>query len=382
MRKNQRLYDVLRKHGCDNAVLCLPENVLHASGMVNLPNTYAVGFFNWSLPLATVIINVRDEKETLLVADSVLANAKTYSFFENIATYCPYKLEEKLNPAQEYVRGFKAAFYETACEGKTAVEANLPHVIRLAMEEVWHKTEFPDASEVLFASKMVKAPWEVERMKKAAQICDAAFNKLNELSHTGVGRTELELWRDIFGAMVNTAGKNVHTSGELLTGPRTFNSSYPGGPTDRVIELGDVGIMDMSARYMGYWCDCCNIASFGKKNDTQRRLFDVIHNAYQYMMDAIKPGVRACDVYAASEKAYTELGYSCPHYIGHAIGTGLNDMPKIIPCDDTLIEEGMTFSMEPGIYRENMGLRIEKMLIVTKDGCEEFNSFDWGVYEW
>lgn len=332
--------------------------------------------------MATVIINVRDEKETLLIADSVLSNAKKYSFFENITTYCPYKLEEKLNPAQEYVRGFKAAFYETACEGKTAVEANLPHVIRLAMEEVLPKTEFCDASEAMFISKMVKAPWEIERMKRAAQICDAAFNKLNELSHTGVGRTELELWRDIFGAMVNTAGKNVHTSGELLTGPRTFNSSYPGGPTDRVIELGDVGIMDMSARYMGYWCDCCNIASFGKKNDTQRRLFDVIHNAYQYMMDALKPGVRACDVYAASEKAYTELGYSCPHYIGHAIGTGLNDMPKIIPCDDTLIEEGMTFSMEPGIYQENMGLRIEKMLIVTKDGCEEFNSFDWGVYEW
>ena len=63
MKRNQRLYDVLRSCGHDMAVLCLPENVVHASGMVTLPNIYAVGFFNWSLPLATAIINVRDEKE-------------------------------------------------------------------------------------------------------------------------------------------------------------------------------------------------------------------------------------------------------------------------------------------------------------------------------
>lgn len=382
MKKNQRLYDVLSKYGCDTAVLSLPENVLHASGMVNLPNTYAVGFFNWSLPLATVIINVKEQKEVLYIPDSVLQNAKKYSFFENIITYCPYKLEKMLNPAEEYVKGFKEVFKEYGCEGKTAVEPSLPHIIREAIGSVYPKTAFTDASKELFESKMVKAPWEIERMKKAAVICDSAFLKLNELSHDGAGKSELALWREIFGAMVDTAGKNVHISGELVTGERSFNSSYPGGPTDRIVNLGDVGIMDMSVRYMGYWCDCCNVVSFGKRNDVQLRLFNTIYNAYEYMKRALKPGAAASEVYAASEKAYTENGYECPHYIGHAIGTGLNDMPKIIPCDDTVIEEGMTFSMEPGIYKENMGLRIEKMLLVTKDGCEEFNKFNWGVYEW
>lgn len=81
MKKNQRLYDVLSKYGCDTAVLSLPENVLHASGMVNLPNTYAVGFFNWSLPLATVIINVKEQKEVLYIPDSVLQNAKKILLF-------------------------------------------------------------------------------------------------------------------------------------------------------------------------------------------------------------------------------------------------------------------------------------------------------------
>lgn len=90
MKRNQRLYDVLRSCGHDMAVLCLPENVVHASGMVTLPNIYAVGFFNWSLPLATAIINVRDEKEVLYIADSVEGDVPKYSFFEEVRTYHPY----------------------------------------------------------------------------------------------------------------------------------------------------------------------------------------------------------------------------------------------------------------------------------------------------
>ena len=161
-----------------------------------------------------------------------------------------------------------------------------------------------------------------------------------------------------------------------------MNSSYPGGPTGRITRPGDVGLMDMSARYEGYWCDCCNDVSFGGKNKNQLKYFEIVRNAFEYTKAALKPGATASQVFYEAQKAYTEAGFECPHYIGHSIGTGLNDLPKIIPCDNTFIEEGMCFSMEPGIYQENMGLRIEKMLYVTKDGCEEFNSFRWGVYEW
>lgn len=382
MKKNERLYKILRKYHYDMAVLCLPENVVHASGMITLPNIYAVGFFNWSLPLATVVVNVKEEKEVLYIADSVANDVGKYAFVSEVRSYHPYDLNVLMNPAEEYAKGLRDVLKEFGPEqGKIAIEPSLPAAAVNELVSLYGSESLEDASAAIFESKMVKADWEIERMKKAAGMIDAAFGKLNELSHL-VGMDEIDMWEKIFGAMVSEKNGHVHLSGELVTGPRSLNSSYPGGPIHRRTEKGDVGIMDMSARYQGYWCDCCNVVSFGGANETQRKYFEIIHNAYEYMKKALKPGVVASDVYRASEKAYTEAGFACPHYIGHSIGTGLNDMPKIIPCDHTIIEEGMCFSMEPGIYQENMGLRIEKMLYVTADGCEEFNQFDWGVYEW
>ncbi len=382
MKRNQRLYDVLRSCGHDMAVLCLPENVVHASGMVTLPNIYAVGFFNWSLPLATAIINVRDEKEVLYIADSVEGDVPKYSFFEEVRTYHPYDMYQQMNPPEEFQKGFEDAIAEVGFDGADiAVEPNIPRAALQAIERVLPGAKFSDASCAIFKSKMVKAQWEIDRMKKAAGVIDAAFCKLNSLSHLS-GLSELEMWKEVFGAMVDQAGGHVQISGELVTGPGSMNSSYPGGPTGRITRPGDVGLMDMSARYEGYWCDCCNVVSFGGKNKNQLKYFEIVRNAFEYTKAALKPGATASQVFYEAQKAYTEAGFECPHYIGHSIGTGLNDLPKIIPCDNTFIEEGMCFSMEPGIYQENMGLRIEKMLYVTKDGCEEFNSFRWGVYEW
>ena len=381
MRKNERLYDVFKRRGYDMVVLSQPENVLHATGMVTLPNIYAVGFFNWSLPLATFIADLRNDKELLIIADSVAGDVKKYAFTKEVRTFHPYDLSVEMHPANEYEKAVREAVYELGGGARIAVEPSLTMAAQRAIKAVLPDAELIDASEAIFESKAIKAPWEIERMKKAASVVDAAFIKLNELSHSA-GREELAMWRDIFGAMVDDAGEHVQISGELVTGPRSFDSSYPGGPAHRVTEAGDVGIMDMSARFDGYWCDCCNVVSFGKKNDTQRRLFDVIYNAYEYMRKALKPGATAAEVYRASERAYKEAGYECPHYIGHSIGTGLNDLPKIIPCDNRPIEAGMCFSMEPGIYQEHMGLRIEKMLLVTPEGNEEFNRFSWGVYEW
>lgn len=382
MKKNERLYRILKKYDYDMAVFCQPENVVYASGMVTLPNIYAAGFFNWGMPLSTVILNVREEKEILYLADSVAGGAEQYSFADEIRTYHPYDLSILMNPAEEYAKGIREILGDLGVSsGKIAVEPGLLYTAGKEIFEVLKEMKVCDASLAIFESKMVKVEWEIARMKKAAEIVDAAFERLNQLSHTS-GLDELEMWKEVFGAMTEEKGGHVHLSGELVTGPRSFSSSYPGGPIHRRTEAGDVGIMDMSARFAGYWCDCCNIVSFGKRNEKQRKYFEIIHNAYNYMKEALKPGVIAGDVYRASEKAYIEAGFQCPHYIGHSIGSGLNDLPKIIPCDNTTIEEGMCFSMEPGIYQENMGLRIEKMLYVTENGCEEFNKFNWGVYEW
>ena len=377
--KNERLYLELEKNGCSAAILCLPENVVHASGFITLPPIYAVGFFAFSMPLATVIINVRERKEVLYIADSVQGDVRRLSFIGDVRTYSPYSMTFETDPVRAYLDGLSEIAAEIIPSDATVgVEAaGFSYFAQDALRQVLPKVRILDVTRAIYRSKMVKAPWEIERMRRAAAIIDAAMAEF--VQGAKAGRNELDIWKDIFGAMNRQGGEHSLISGELVTGPRSISSPYPGGPHDRVTELGDVGIMDMSVRVDGYWCDCCNIVSYGQRNAKQEKYFEIIRNAYEAAVAALKPGAVCSDVYARAAHAYEEKGFECPHYIGHSIGSGLNDLPKIIPCDHTVVEEGMCFSLEPGIYKEDMGLRIEKMVYITADSCKIFNRFAWGV---
>ena len=379
-RSNERLYRMMQNDGLDGVVLCLPENVVYSSGFITLPHIYAVGFFAWSMPLATVIINLKDKKEALYVADSVMADVNRLSFIHDVRTYSPYSLNKSINPVDAYLNGLREILADIApAKGAVGIEAaGFPYSAYQTLKATLPKVQIRDVTETVYKSKMIKAAWELKRMQKAAGVVDAGMEAFIQTSEQA-GTNELDIWGEITTAMNKRAGMHTIISGELVTGHRSMNSSYPGGPIDRVTQDGDVGIMDMSARIDGYWCDCCNIVSYGGRNEAQLKYFSVIKNAYDNAVAAIKPGAVCSDVYLKAESAYKEKGFECPHYIGHSIGTGLNDIPKIIPCDHTVIEEGMCFSLEPGIYQEGMGLRIEKMVYTTKDGCREFNRFGWGV---
>ena len=381
MEQNQRLYDVLAREGFEGAVFTLPENVVHASGMATLPNTYAAGFFSFSLPLATVILNVRDRKEALYVTDGLADDAERLSFIRKVWTYAPFLLRTAIDPVEAYTSGLRDALDEYAPKsGKIGVEASCPRAVLEALKGACPDAETADVTPAAVKSRMVKQPWEIDRMRKAAAVIDRCMETFVSTA-AEAGKSEFDLWAEITKAMNRQAGANVHFSGELVTGPRTEFVCYPGGPKDRITQPGDPGLIDMSARIDGYWCDCGNVVSYGKENSTLRKYFEVVHNAYEYTKQALKPGARCSDVFRFAERAYLEKGLVCPHYIGHSIGSALNDMPKIVPCDDRPVEAGMCFSMEPGIYGEGVGLRIEKMLHVTENGCEEFNHFPWGVRE-
>ena len=168
MRKNERLYDVFKRRGYDMVVLSQPENVLHATGMVTLPNIYAVGFFNWSLPLATFIADLRNDKELLIIADSVAGDVKKYAFTKEVRTFHPYDLSVEMHPANEYEKAVREAVYELGGGARIAVEPSLTMAAQRAIKAVLLEAELIDASEAIFESKAIKAPWEIERMKKAA----------------------------------------------------------------------------------------------------------------------------------------------------------------------------------------------------------------------
>jgi Xaa-Pro dipeptidase len=259
------------------------------------------------------------------------------------------------------------------------IEINtIPKIVTDRILHIWTGAVFKDVYADLFEARKVKSNAELELLRKSALAADAAQRALNEASESH-GMNEFEVWTKCVDAASRICGAPAVVSGELVTGKRCNVVNYPGGPIDRIVEKGGMGIMDFSVRLNGYWCDCCNTVVFGTKPTTHQQHFaDTTKAGFDAAVAAIKPGVTCGDVYKAAERAYERYGEKVPHYIGHQIGCTVNENPRIVPYDDTIIEENMVFSLEPGCYEGeagDSGSRTEKMVYVTATGCEIFNQF-------
>ena len=97
---------------------------------------------------------------------------------------------------------------------------------------------------------------------------------------------------------------------------------------------------------------------------------------------ALKPGAKASDAANAAEAAFARHGLPMAHYAGHQIGVSVNELPRLVPYDHSVIEPGMVFSVEPGAYQGKagtFGARSEKMVLVTASGPEILSTFAWGI---
>lgn len=99
-------------------------------------------------------------------------------------------------------------------------------------------------------------------------------------------------------------------------------------------------------------------------------------------MDALRPGAEAASAAEAAEAAFAKFGLAMAHYAGHQIGVTVNELPRLVPYDHTVIEPGMVFSVEPGAYQGpggSFGTRSEKIVCVTPSGPEVLSTFAWGI---
>ena len=99
-------------------------------------------------------------------------------------------------------------------------------------------------------------------------------------------------------------------------------------------------------------------------------------------MAALKPGAKASDAFRAAEAAFATFDLPMAHYAGHQVGVTVNELPRLVPYDDTPIEAGMVFCVEPGAYQGpggNVGARSEKTVLVTETGPEILSTFAWGI---
>lgn len=217
--------------------------------------------------------------------------------------------------------------------------------------------------------RRVKDPDEIETVRTAAQIADAAFDSVLMEMRPGMTEKEVALLIDTTVRRMGAdqvAFPTIAASGENAARPHA-------SPTDSVVARGQMLKLDFGARYNGYCSDITRTIFVGKPTARQREIYGVVLEAQLAAIEAIRPGEAGADIDSVARELIARRGYGdhFAHGLGHMIGIAVHDGPAFSATSKVVLESGMIASVEPGIYIEGWGgIRIEDDIVVTDTGAE------------
>jgi Xaa-Pro aminopeptidase len=227
------------------------------------------------------------------------------------------------------------------------------------------------ASEVLAPLRARKDAAELELIQRNALIADDAIRAAYAAIEPG--RSELEVAqaaREAFAA----AGVNGVNFTIVGSGP---NGAYPHHHTGaRALAEGDAVVIDIGARKDLYNSDITRMAYLGEPSEEYLRVHRIVDDAVNAALAAVRPGAAAREVDGAARRVIDRAGYGqyFVHRTGHGLGLTGHEPPYITSSNDFMLEEGMVFSVEPGIYLPGkFGVRLEEIVQVTRAGARVFS---------
>lgn len=253
----------------------------------------------------------------------------------------------------------------------TAVTDSMPALHLLPLADVLGAVPVL-ATDVLRRLRMVKDPAEIDALRKAGAAIDRVHARVPEFLVPG--RTEADVAADIAEAIVAEGHSEVAF---IIVGSGPHGADPHHECSDRELRAGDIVVVDIGGPYEpGYNSDSTRTYSIGEPDPDVARRYAVLQRAQRAAVEAVKPGVTAEQVDAAARDVLAAEGLADAfvHRTGHGIGLSVHEEPYIVAGNTLPLEEGMAFSVEPGIYFPGeWGARIEDIVIVTADGAESVN---------
>ncbi|MBQ9572679.1 MAG: aminopeptidase P family protein [Acidaminococcaceae bacterium] len=239
------------------------------------------------------------------------------------------------------------------------------------------KAVLPETTEMISVGlrvlRLIKDERELENLWQASKIADGAFERL--LKEIKAGMTEKELAARLEYYMRSLGSEGVSFDTIVASGHR---SALPhGAPTDKVVEVGDFVTFDFGAMYNGYHSDTTRTVVMGMANSWHREIYTVVQEAQYRGMKAARPGITGKELDAEIRDYIESRGYGryFTHGLGHGVGLEIHELPNINSKSDIPLQEGMVFSIEPGVYIQGRGgVRIEDTVVLTKEGVHSLTT--------
>ncbi|OQY26569.1 MAG: peptidase M24 [Anaerolineaceae bacterium 4572_5.1] len=352
-QKHYKLIKILAENQLDALALNAGPNLTHLTGLhFHLMERPVVGFFP------------RDGKPLFVLPE--LEQAKLAELPFDFQAF-PYS-EDRESWPKAFQQAVKAGGLDAK---KIGVIARRMRVLELRfLQGAAPQAEFIPAEEAVAELRMRKNAQEIASMQNAAQCAQLALQ--NTLAGMKIGMTERQFAAELTSQLLRGGSDpELPFSPIVASGPNSANPHAT--PTDRKLSEGDLLLVDWGASVDEYFSDITRTFAIGEVSAQMKQIAGVVAQANAAGRIIAKPGVSAGDVDHAVREVISQAGYGefFTHRTGHGLGREGHEEPYISAGNKLILEVGMTFTIEPGIYIPQVGgVRIEDDMVITPQGCE------------
>jgi Xaa-Pro aminopeptidase len=236
-------------------------------------------------------------------------------------------------------------------------------------ERLANETRLIPLEEELRNLRAVKDSHELTLIRRAIDISSKAFLQVVEILKEGVVEREAALEME---SIMKRGGADAISFDIILASGR--RSALPHGKaSDKRIEKGDFILIDFGSGFQGYHSDQTRTVVCGSPSAEQRKVYQIVKEAHDKAVEKVRPGIPVGEVDGAARDYIRNQGYGeyFGHGTGHGIGLAVHEDPAVNRENKGLLQEGMVFTIEPGIYLPDWGgVRVEDMVLVTSRGVE------------
>lgn len=252
------------------------------------------------------------------------------------------------------------------------IDKNWPSHFLIELIELYPKLKFINSASIVDSVRMIKDKEEIDLLRNASRVVDNVMEDL--IKYLGSGVSEKQAANELREIFANY--KTYEYSFEPIIAYGANGADPHHSTSDTFPKLGDSVVIDIGGRTDFYCSDITRTVFYGQPSAEAKKIYEIVLEANMRAIKIIKPGVLFSDVDRAARDFIEKSGYGefFTHRTGHCIGIEDHEYPSVSSNNNMVIQEGMAFSVEPGIYIPGKyGVRIEDIIVVTKDGCEVLN---------
>jgi Xaa-Pro aminopeptidase len=246
------------------------------------------------------------------------------------------------------------------------------HDVSFADYSEWRaaiESELVPVKELVEALRAIKDEDELETIRRAAAIGDAAMAHIRESIRPGMTEKQVA-WE--LEAYMRTHGAEA-AAFDTIVGSGPNGAMAHATVSDRELQVGEPIVIDVGARVDGYHSDLTRTLVLGEPDDRFKEIYDVVLRAQEAALEGIRPGMTGRDADALARDVIREAGYGqyFRHGLGHSVGLEIHENPRASALSEAVLQPGMTLTVEPGIYITGWGgVRIEDLLALRAHGVE------------